>query len=269
MNPTSTSNPNDFPFSPDDLSVEKPKMIAIPEGWFWMGIPDKKVMKLYQEEDWAREWYEKGMFRAEQPQTKVHLNAYEIGKYPVTNADYYQFIWKSSYKVPKGWIGFRFPEGYDLHPVVGISMKDALAYCDWLSKVTELKYRLPTEPEWERGAAGVDCRVYPWGDTFDPWRCNTLDSGKNGTTAVGSYSPAGDSAAGLADMAGNIYELTSDKLYPYPYGEIPPNAAREIRYVMRGGAFYYSHKLARCSSREGTPSDFTSPAIGFRLARSL
>ncbi len=269
MNSSPEPNFDDAPFSPDNFSIEKPKMIPIPAGWFWMGIPDKKVMKLYTEVDWAREWYEKGMFRSEQPITKVLLKAYEIGKFPVTNEEYYQFIWKASYRVPKGWVGFRFAEGYENHPVVGISMKDAMAYCEWLSSVTNSKYRLPTEAEWERAAAGIECRIYPWGDAFDPWRCNTLESSKNGTTPVGSYSPAGDSAVGCVDMAGNVYEMTSDKLFPYPYGEIPPNAERELRYVIRGGAFYYSHKLARCTSREGAPPDFTSPAIGFRLVREL
>lgn len=271
MNPSHEQNlEDDIPFSPDEgINIDKPKMISVPTGWFWMGIPDKKVQKLYTEVDWAREWYEKGMFRSEQPITKVHLKAYEIGKFPVTNLDYYQFIWKASYRVPKGWVGFRFAEGYDLHPVVGITHKDAESYCEWLSSMTGSKYRLPTEAEWERAAAGIDCRIYPWGDTFDPWRCNTLDSGKNGTTAVGSYSPAGDSAVGCVDMAGNIYEMTSDKLYPYPYGEVPPNAERELRYVIRGGAFYYSHKLARCAAREGAPPDYTSPAIGFRIVREV
>ena len=65
----------------------------------------------------------------------------------------------------------------------------------------------------ERAASSTDGRIYPWGDTFDPWRCNTQDSGKPGPTPVGTYSPAGDSPVGAVDMAGNVYEWTSDILF--------------------------------------------------------
>jgi formylglycine-generating enzyme required for sulfatase activity len=151
-----------------------------------------------------------------------------------------------------------------------VARADALEYCRWLHAQTGLAYRLPTEAEWEQAARGDDGRIYPWGNEFDPWRCNTVESGKRRTTEAGEYSPAGDSPFGLADIAGNVWEWTSSKLQPYPYR---PEDGREDprgsgKFAVRGGAWYYSRKLARCSSREGVLENYISPALGFRLART-
>jgi formylglycine-generating enzyme required for sulfatase activity len=247
-----------------------PEMILIPQDEFIMGIHDEQIYRLVAREEWAIEWYEKDMFLVEQPQHIIELPAFEIGHYPVTNAEYHQFIWSTGYRVPRDWIGFHYLEGTGDHPVAGVSRQDALAYCKWLGQQTGQEYRLPTEAEWERAARGNDDRMYPWGEDFDPWRCNTLEGGKHGTTSVGEYSPSGDSPLGVADMAGNIYEWTSNRLHPYPYysddGREDLNGSGVC--VIRGGAWYYSHKLARCTAREGVLPTFVSPALGFRLART-
>lgn len=267
INPSQTGKPGESNHAKNQAF--EPKMVHVPAGPFWMGSSDDHVMLLVQNEDWAHEWYEDGLFRVEQPCTQVMSKEFEIGVNPVTNFEYFSFVWKTGYKVPKGWLGFKYPEGAEFLPVVNVSKKDAEAYCAWLSEMTGKKYRLPTEGEWERAASGTDGRIYPWGDEFDPWRCNTQDSGKGGPTPVGSYSPAGDSPVGAVDMAGNVYEWTSDILLPYPYGEMPPTPPKETKYVVRGGAWYYSHRLARCQSREGQQADHISFAVGFRIARSL
>lgn len=252
-------------------SIKPPETVRIPAGEFIMGTSDEQISQLCWKEEWAREWQEEGMFSAEQPQHYVELPEYEIGKYPITNEEYYNFIYQSNYKIPKGWIGFRYTEGYGNHPVVGIAWLDAIAYCNWLGKMTKMEYRLPTEAEWERAARGVDARIYPWGADFDPWRCNTLESRLEGTTAVDIYVPAGVSQAGVVDMCGNVFEWTSSRLLPYPFDPEPPSPAPGERpsYVIRGGGWYYTRKLARCASREGYVPDYISPFIGFRIARSL
>jgi toxoflavin biosynthesis protein ToxD len=254
------------------FKVELPVMIDVPAGPFFMGTSDEQVIYLLSREEWAHEWYENDLFLGEQPQTTVDLPTFQIAKFPVTNYDYYVFIFKSGYKLPKSWTGFRYPDETDNHPIAGVSKMDALAYIEWLNKQSKSNYRLPTEAEWEKASRGSeDSRIYPWGDEFDPWRCNTMESSKGGTTALGSYSPSGDSPYGVADMVGNVWEWTSSLMLPYPYD---PHDGREDpkgsgKTVVRGGAWYYSKKLARCSSREGLLSGYISNSLGFRLARDV
>lgn len=249
-----------------------PRMIFIPHGNVILGTSQKQVMNLIETEEWAEEWQEKGHFRIEQPQHIVEIPGFEIAAAPITNAEYNLFVWETNYKPPKYWFGFKFPEGLGDHPVVGVTKEDAEAYIQWVNSELKTNFRLPTELEWERAARGDDARIYPWGDVFDPWRCNTLESGKKLTTPIASYSPGGDSPFGVTDMVGNVWEWTSSYLDPYPYKshEIQKSAGdNQSKCVVRGGAWYYSRKLARCSVREGVISSFQSPALGFRLARSL
>ena len=246
-------------------------MIPIPAGSFWMGTSEQQIKHLLEREDWAVEWFNSDLFLVEQPQHPLVLPAYEIARYPVTNNDYTVFIYNTGYRVPRTWNGFHCSEGLDDHPVTGVSKIDADAYIKWLNTATGINYRLPTEAEWEKAARGIDQRIYPWSDNFDPWRCNTIESGKKQTTPVGLYSPGGDSHYNVADMVGNVWEWTKSMMQPYPYH---PDDGREIpapgkKLVVRGGAWYYSRALARVSSREGFLPDYVSPALGFRLARSL
>jgi formylglycine-generating enzyme required for sulfatase activity len=258
---------------PDKFKL--PEMVHIPAGVFIMGIGDEQIRQLVAVEEWAIEWYDKDMFHIEQPQHSIELGPYEIARRPVTNAEYYHFIWETGYRVPRGWIGFHYAESTADHPVVDVSYQDALAYCEWLTKKAGKAliggpYRLSSEAEWEKAARGVDDRLYPWGNEFDPWRCNTVESGKRGTTALGEYSPGGDSPWGCVDMSGNIWEWTGSLLEPYPYdaSDGREDKARKGARVIRGGAWYYSHKLARCTARESAVPTFISPALGFRLARN-
>lgn len=245
--------------------------VPVPAAEFLMGTSDAQVRFLLMKEDWAREWYDRDLFRAEQPQHLASVREFAIGLHPVTNLQYKIFVWETGHRTPRGWVGFDPPPGLDDHPVVHVSWNDAQAFCRWLSKVTTQPFRLPTEAEWERAARDVDGRIYPWGQEFDPWRCNTIESGKRSTTLVKNYSPGGDSVCGATDMSGNVWEWTSSILRPYPYqaddGREDPMA--EGPRVARGGAWYYSRKLARCSSREGLPSNYVSPALGFRVAFDL
>lgn len=252
--------------------IKPPVMIEIPEGDFLMGTSEDNIKLLQlKESDWAYEWSDNELFVAEQPQHPVHLPAFEIAKYPITNAEYHAFIWDVGHRLPRDWIGFTFREDTENHPVVCVSKLDAETYIEWLNQKTGMNFRLPTEAEWERGARGTDGRIYPWGNTFDPWRCNTAESVKKGTTPVGSYSPGGDSPSGAADMVGNVWEWTRSPFVPYPYN--PNSTANDVtargRFVVRGGAWYYTRKLARCAAREGILANYVSPSIGFRLARSL
>jgi len=249
--------------------IKIPIPIGIPGGEFLMGtsVDDVKHLQV-KESDWAYEWYDNDLFSTEQPQHKVKLDSFQIAQFPVTNEEYYVFVWTVGYHLPKDWQGFSYPPEEGNHPVTGVSKKDAEAYIEWLNSKAGTKFRLPTEAEWELAARGYDGRIFPWGNTFDPWRCNTSESMKKGTTPVGFYSPSGDSVYGVADMVGNVWEWTSTILKPYPYRSDDGREKKDSNaaYVIRGGAWYYSRKLARCACREGMGSEQSSDSIGFRLA---
>jgi toxoflavin biosynthesis protein ToxD len=237
----------------------------------------------------------------EMPQHEEETGEFEIGKYPVTNQEYAEFVAATGNAVPASWDGDSYPEGKANHPVVRISHEDAVAYTEWLSRETGRSYRLPTETEWEKAARGTDGRIYPWGNEFEPGRCNTLegntfatlykrarpvfnvmlkigsavvDSGIMGdrfdkalnTTPVGIY-PDGASPYGALDMAGNAEEWVADEfwLYPgYPFGE-EFDWSPESR-VCRGGAWNRPGDVARTARRHG--NFVGTGSIGLRLAHS-
>jgi hypothetical protein len=93
-----------------------------------------------------------------------------------------------------------------------------MAYCEWFNETFQselggLLLRLPREAEWEKAARGAYGNEWPWGNEFDPNKCNSVEGGKGGTTPVGSYSSAGgDSPYGCADMVGNVWEWTEVEL---------------------------------------------------------
>jgi hypothetical protein len=136
-----------------------------------------------------------------------HKRPFAIGKYPVTNIEYARFLEKTRHHTPKYWIEGTYPTEKATHPVTGITMKDAKAYCAWLSQETGKTYRLPTEWEWEWAATGPQGWKYPWGNQFLRNKCNTKEAATRETTPVGSYL-YGTNQYGLTDMTGNVWEIT-------------------------------------------------------------
>jgi formylglycine-generating enzyme required for sulfatase activity len=157
------------------------------------------------------------------------------------------------------------------HPVVNVSWHDAVAYCAWLKDCTGEPWRLLTEAEWEKAARWDEktrsARVYPWGQEFDPHRCNTRESSLGATTPVGLY-PNGASPAGAQDMAGNVREWTSTRYASYPYERLDGRERADARgeRVQRGGSWFSFGSDARCAFRDWHDPDETSAAVGFRLA---
>jgi formylglycine-generating enzyme required for sulfatase activity len=163
------------------------------------------------------------------------------------------------------------------HPVVWVDWTDAMAYCRWLTAQlkeagrlpgdVELEVRLPTEAEWEKAARGPKGHLYPWGDDApDASRLNFTDS-INGTTAVGAYSPLGDSFYGCADMAGNVWEwtLSAEAGYPYDPKDGRENAQVRGRRILRGGAFDSAARSVRCACRNWNFPEERDDTIGFRV----
>ncbi|MGH2521942.1 MAG: SUMF1/EgtB/PvdO family nonheme iron enzyme [Anaerolineales bacterium] len=202
----------------------------------------------------------------EQPQHRVYLSEFFASKYPITNAQYQTFVEATGRE-----LALPLPAGKETHPVVNVSWDDAVAFCQWLNKITGRAFRLPTEAEWEKAARGEAGRLYPWGDEWDPARLNS--SGEHGeTTSVGQFSPGGDSPYGLADVSGNAWEWCADwyadKIYPHPgrgLARDPQGPADGEGCVVRGGAFDSSARHCRCANRNWFYPFNVRKNVGFRI----
>lgn len=99
---------------------------------------------------------------------KVTLGGYCIGKFPVTNAEYQEFLAAtSSSDYPRYWRNGCYPHGKANHPVVYVSLVQAKAYADWVSRMTGRKVSIPSSEQWEKAARGPNGYMYPWGDSQD------------------------------------------------------------------------------------------------------
>lgn len=196
----------------------------------------------------------------EQPEHNVELPAFRIGVYPVTNAQYEVYVRQTEQLVPArlGWVGQRAPVERQNHPVAGVTLYEALAYCRWLSEQTGRAYGLPNEAQWEKAARGTDGRLYPWGDT---WRENRCHFGERSMAAVDAYPP--QSPYGCFDMVGNVREWTCslwgersrspDPRYGYPWaadGRNECGAGEHLRRIVRGGASQDERAALRCCARQ-------------------
>jgi len=183
--------------------------------------------------------------------------------------------------------------GKENDPVVQIAYEDALAYCEWAGR------RLPTEAEWERAARGdLEKSIYTWGDEVsdlsnkaNTWEgefpvANTKLDGFESRAKVKSYPP---NNFGLYDMAGNVWEWTTDWYSAIYYEELKalnttivnpsgpaktfnPNNSYAIEKVIKGGSFLCNASYCasyRVSSRMGTSLDSALEHLGFRTVVSV
>jgi serine/threonine-protein kinase len=145
-------------------------------------------------------------------------------------------------------------------PVFGVAIRGAEAYATWQSRRSGLALRLPTESEWEKAARGVDGRLYPWGDSFDPSFCKMRQS----RTGLPRPEPSGAFAVdrspyGVLDMGGGV----ADWVTPGVPGARSPETA-----IARGGAWCDWPNDCEVSARRPYLVAERSPRVGFRLARS-
>ena len=249
-------------------------MVLIPAGEFEMGSEDAEAAA------------------DEQPIHTVHVDAFYMDEYEVTNLDYKRFVlanprWQKD-RIPKAlhnsaylqhWDGNNYPAGKANHPVTWVSWYAAMAYAEWAGK------RLPTEAEWEKAArGGKSGSKYPWGNTISRDRAN-YGGNVGDTRKVGSYSKNG---YGLYDVCGNVWEWCLDAYDGNFYFSSPRrNPLSDVNTlsnanliindyanikstrVIRGGSWSTNTKGARVANRNGRRPEEAYDFLGFRCVRSV
>ena len=226
---------------PPPATVDLSGMVEIPAGEFVVGTNDVSPDDFYH--------------RAEAPQHEVYLDTYYIDRFPVTAAQYAEFLnalgqhrWacggydcadvletseyrlQSFHRIVYEEREYHVLEGREGYPIDRVSWYGAQAYCAWRGK------RLPTEAEWEKAARGTDGRRYPWGDEWDP---RAQEDSIFYAYPVGSKSFL-VSPYGVMDLIGNTQgEWVSDWYAPDYYSVSPdqnPQGPNEgENKVRRGG----------------------------------
>uniref|UniRef100_A0A8C5X2C4 Sulfatase modifying factor 2 n=1 Tax=Malurus cyaneus samueli TaxID=2593467 RepID=A0A8C5X2C4_9PASS len=255
-------------------------MVQLPGGTFQMG---SSSLERSSEEGPARE---------------VTVKPFALDKHPVTNRDFREFVKEKKYKTEAEAFGWSFvfedfvseelkkkvtqklePSGPGSsikdrldYPVLHVSWNDAQAFCAWKGK------RLPTEEEWEFAArGGLEQRMYPWGNKFQPNRTNlwqgdfpredTAEDGYHGVSPVTAFPP--QNSYGLYDLLGNTWEWTASE---FPAPRRAPRA--QNMQVLRGASWIdtadgSANHRARVTTRMGNTPDSASDNLSFRCAADV
>ena len=241
----------------------------------------------------------------EAPMHVVDLGPYLIDRYPVTNAEYEVFVQATGHPKPPHWKNGKILFGEANLPVVNVSWYDANAYAQWAG------LRLATEAEWEKTARGADGRIYPWGNYFlrdsstddaneetkeheeedtkskgkkksgsgiEQWKKDNAQSNMAQIltiqlTPVGNR-PASASPYGVHEVAGNVWEWTSDWYQPYEGNPHRDRDYGEQHKILRGGSWLEARdetaqRYFRCANRLHAPPDYAASNIGFRCVRDV
>ncbi|MGO8720772.1 MAG: formylglycine-generating enzyme family protein [Acidobacteriaceae bacterium] len=196
---------------------------------------------------------------------KMHIDAFYIDKYPVTNAEFKKFLDASHYE-PKDkldflrdWKNGTYPDGWGNKPVTWVSLEDARAYAKWAGK------RLPHEWEWQYAVQGTDGRIYPWGNEWNAAAVPTPDTGRTMASAADvNAHPAGASPFGVMDMIGNVWQWTDEYVDEHTRAGILRGGSH---YQPQGSIWYFPQ--AYRNDEHGklllmAPSYDRSGAVGFR-----
>lgn len=213
---------------------------------------------------------EPGRYADEAKPHRVSLKAFHISDTEITNAQYDLFLKATGHPAPLYWQDKNL--NAPTQPVVGVTWHDANAYCQWLTALSGVPHKLPTEEQWEAAArGGLVGQPYPWGPELPGaggvFRANlrndrTARDGFLVAAPVGSFPPNG---YGLFDMAGNVAEWCQDRYEPLPAaGPFKPGVVR----LLKGGSFLSGPRDLRNAARQSAPPHYADGYIGFRVVRS-
>ena len=243
-------------------------------GHNWVEIPAGEVWIGAQSQNQAGNNFDSKVHLDESPVHAVELDAYSIGRYPVTVSEFERFVEDGCYGDRAYWqeggIGeWMEPEiwaeqaQHPNRPVVGVSWFEAAAYAKWA------RAQLPTEAQWERAARGTEGRKYSWGNKEPSHELMNFAAGIGSPTPVGVYL-LGCTPEGIADLAGNVLEWCRDWYGPYPsqLQKNPQGLANGRIRVLRGGAWNDRSLNCRASYRYYSHPTDRHLEFGFRVVRA-
>lgn len=232
-------------------------MVYIPAGEYLMGSPETEAMRQSDEG----------------PQHRVVINkSFWMGKYEVTQGQCIAVMGQN-----EAW----FEEGED-YPIEWISWDWVQNFIQKLNEETGLKFRLPTETEWEYACRAGTTTPFHYGESIGSDQANfngNFPHGdakkgvyREGTCPVGSFQP---NAWDLYDMHGNVWEWCEDvyKADIYSHPELytkndignPVYSGEGAQRVFRGGGWLGNGVALRSASRSHELQQYSLPFIGFRL----
>lgn len=212
--------------------------------------------------------------------TVVSLAAYDITAHEITVEAFAQFVADQAYRNPR-WAHYPCdgtPEGgwsaprvatTERVPVACVNVEDALAFAAWRSAISNERFRLPTEVEWEAAARGGRTTAYWWGDVPEAGRANCAGCRPftSRSVNVGRYPP---NPLGLYDTAGNVREWTCSAAD----GATVSTTCSEdqldtlgLRFVLRGGSWHQPAEAMRSGARDALEPLRRDHHSGFRLVR--
>ncbi len=209
----------------------------------------------------------------------VAVPAFRVSKHKVTNGEYLEFV-RQGAAPPHFWTrsngGFAWRGMFRELPLpldwpVYVTQQEAAAYAAWKGKA------LPTEAQYHRAAFGTPDgaeRAYPWGDAAPAAAHGNFDCERWDPVPV-TATPAGDSAFGVSQLAGNGWEWTSTPFAPFagfePFPFYPGYSANFFdgeHYVIKGGSPRTAAPLLRRSFRNWFRPDYPYVYAGFHLVEN-
>jgi formylglycine-generating enzyme required for sulfatase activity len=212
-----------------------------------------------------------GRITLEDKAGRFDVERFLIAKYPVTYRQFLVFVYDPvGFSHKRWWKNLDRPNNPPEQfrrtgncPADNVSWHDAVAFCRWLSERLRRVITLPTEMEWQQMATGgLSTHEYPWGMSWDMARANTYGSRLDRSTAVGLY-PAGATAQGVLDVAGNVWEWCSNR-YEEPGAVDYQLTAR----TLRGGSWGDGRDACRSRGRFSYDPGLRLNLLGFRVRSS-